>query len=139
MVRMGAEPMCIALKTVAVMTMSVALIACTNEGTVDQSLNSVMTQSVANAFALPTNQHLTNLPGYFAASIDGVMSGNHWDAQGRRYSPQLMLLCQRRESLVLLRFASTMTSTTPLPARGELRASVALDRGAPRTMTLAAR
>jgi len=128
--------MSIALRAVAAMTMSAALIACTNEGKVDQSLDSVMAQSVANVFALPTNQHLTNLPGLFMASIDGAMGGNHWDAQGRRYSPQLLLHCRGRESDVLLRFAATVVSTTPLPARGDLQAQVSLDGGAPRTMTL---
>jgi hypothetical protein len=124
------------LKTITAMTMAVVLIACTNEDKIDQSLNSVMKQSVAKAFALPSNQHLTNLPGLFKASIDGTMSGSHWDARGRRYSPQLLLHCQGRESLVYLRFAATMTSTTPLPARGDLRAQLALNGGAPRTMTL---
>ncbi len=128
--------MSIALRAVAAMTMIAALSACTNEGKVDQSLNSVMKQGVAKAFSLPSNQHLTNVPGYFTASIDGAMSGNHWDAQGRRYAPQLLLICRGRESEVLLRFAVTVTSTTPLPARGDLRATIALDADAPRTMTL---
>jgi hypothetical protein len=35
-----------------------------------------------------------------------------------------------------LRFAVTVTSTAPLPARGELRARITLDADAPRTMTL---
>src|SRR3546814_10003108 len=91
----------IALKAVAAMTMVVTLTACSNEGKVDQSLNSVMKQSVANAFALQSNQHLTNVPGLFVASIDGTMSGNPWDAQGRRYVPQLQLLCRGRASEVL--------------------------------------
>lgn len=128
--------MSIALRAVTAMTMVVALMACTNEGKVDQSLNSVMKQSVAKAFALPSNQHLTNVPGYFAASIDGAMSGNHWNAQGRRYAPQLLLVCRGRESQVLLRFAVTVTSTTPLPVRGDLRAKVSLDGGGARAMTL---
>lgn len=124
------------LKAITAMTMAVALIACTNEGKVDQSLNSMMKQSVANAFALPSNQHLTNVPGLFVASIDGTVSGNHWDAQGRRYTPQLMLLCRGRESEVLLRFAATVASSTPLPARNDLRAVIALNGVAPRTMSL---
>lgn len=128
--------MSIALRAVAAMTMAVVLVACTNEGKVDQSLNSVMVQGAARAFALPTNQHLSNLPGHFMASIDGAMSGNHWDAQGRRYVPQLLLVCRGRESDVFLRFAVTASSTAPLPARGDLRALIALDGGAPRTMTL---
>lgn len=128
--------MSIVLKAVAAMTMIAALVGCTNEGKVDQSLDSLMAQGVTRAFALPSNQHLTNLPGYFMASIDGTMGGNHWDAHGRRYAPQLLLLCQGRESHVHLRFAVTATSTTPLPARGDLRATITLDAGAPRTMTL---
>lgn len=126
----------IVLRAVAAMTMIAALIACTNEGKVDQSLNSMIAQGAAKAIALPSNQQLTNLPGYFMASIDGTMGGNHWDAQGRRYSPQLILACQRRESQVRLRFAVTVASTTPLPARGDLRATIALDGGASRTMAL---
>lgn len=128
--------MSIALRAVAAMTMIAALVACTSEGKVDQSLNSVMDQSVTRAFALPSNQHLTNLPGHFMALIDGTMGGDHWDAFGRRYAPQLLLLCQGRESHVHLRFAVTATSTTPLPARGDLRATIALDGGASRTMAL---
>lgn len=123
-------------KAVAAIAMIAVLVACTNEGKVDQSLNSVMAQSVARAFALPSNQHLTNLPGYFMASIDGAMGGDHWDARGRRYVPQLLLACQGRESQVRLRFAVTMGSTTPLPARGDLRATITLDGGASRAMTL---
>lgn len=124
------------LKATAAMTTSVALLACTNEGKIDQSLNSVIKQSVAKAFALPSHQHLTNLPGQFMAMIDGTMSGDHWDAYGRRYSPQLVLHCQGRESVVRLRFAATMASTTPLPVRGDLQAQVALDGAIPRAMTL---
>ncbi len=130
------DAMSVLLKTIAAMTMAVVLIACTNEDKIDQSLNSVMKQGVAKAFALPSNQHLTNLSGNFMASIDGTMSGSHWDAQGRRYVPQLILLCRGRESDVMLRFSATMASTTPLPVRGELRAMITLDGGAPRTMTL---
>lgn len=124
------------LKAVATATMVVGLIACTNEGKLDQSLNSMMAQGAAKAIALPSNQHLTNLPGHFMASIDGAMGGDHWDAYGRRYVPQLLLACQGRESQVHLRFAVTVASTTPLPARGDLRATIALDGGASRTMTL---
>ncbi len=128
--------MSILLKTIAAVTMAVVLVACTNDDKIDQSMNSVMKQGVARAFALPSNQHLSDLPGHFMASIDGTMSGDHWDAQGRRYVPQLLLLCRGRESDVMLRFAATVVSTTPLPVRGDLRAQVALDGGAPRTMTL---
>src|SRR3546814_20248871 len=101
---------------------------CRKQGKSDRSLNGVMKQSVANAVAVPSNHHLTNGPVLFVASIDGTMSGNHWDAQGRRYVPQLQLLCRGRESEVLLRFAATVASSTPLPARNDLRAVIALDR-----------
>lgn len=128
--------MCSVQRAFTAMAMVALLVACTNEGKVDQSLKSVMAQSVANALTPSTNHHVTNLSGHFQASVDGVMSGNHWDASGRRYSPQLMLGCFKRESDVLLRFSVPFTSTTPLPARGDLRAIVALDGGVPRTMTL---
>lgn len=128
--------MCSVQRAFTAMAMVALLVACTNEGKVDQSLKSVMAQSVANALTPSTNHHVTNLSGHFQASVDGVMSGNHWDASGRRYSPQLMLGCFKRESDVLLRFSVPFTSTTPLPARGDLRAVVSLDGRAPRTMTL---
>src|SRR3546814_16439269 len=46
------------------------------------------------------------------------------------YVPQLWLLCRGRESEVLLRFAATVASSTPLPAR---RSAAARSRTRSRT------
>lgn len=117
----------------------VALAGCSKDQQapkVDQSLESVMVQSVARVFSPASHQRLTNLPGMFMATVDGAMDGDHWDAHGRRYKPQLILECQKRESRVLLRFSAPIGSTMPLPPRGELRAEIALDGGRSHTKVL---
>lgn len=113
---------------------ALALSACTRDGKIDQSLGSGIAQGIASA--VPSNHRMQNLPGYFSAMVDATLEGDHWDAHGRRYVPQLMLGCQGRESAVTLRFSTGLATSTPLSTRGPRRIALALDGGASRAITL---
>ncbi|MGQ0799662.1 MAG: hypothetical protein ACT4NL_06080 [Pseudomarimonas sp.] len=108
--------------------------ACTSDKQVDQSLPSVVAQSVAKV--VPSRIQAQNLPGHFSVTIDGDMPGDHWDAHGRRYTPQLILMCSGRQTSARLRFAVAIGSTDPLPPRGFLQAEVILGDAQARAMTL---
>lgn len=110
------------------------LSGCSRDGKIDQSMESALVQGMTSA--LPSQHRLQNLPGHFSATVIGKLEGDHWDPQGRRYVPQLMLACSQRESAVRLLFMSPGASSMPLPARGALRVDLALDGGAARDITL---
>lgn len=111
--------------------------ACGPDRKIDQSLPSTMAQGVASV--VPSHFRAQNLPGQFTVTIDGEMPGDHWDAHGRRYKPQLALECAGRQTIARLRFSVTIGSTDPLPTRGLLQAAVVLGDAPARSMTLTRR
>lgn len=110
------------------------LTACSPDQKVDQSVPSAVAQGVASI--VPSRFQAQNLPGHFSVIVDGDMPGDHWDAHGRRYAPQLVLGCAGRETSARLRFAVAIGSTDPLPQRGRLQAAVTLGGAQMRAMTL---
>jgi len=114
--------------------LALLLSACTRDGKVDQSLGSGMAQGIAST--APSHHRLHNLPGYFSATVVAPREGDHWDAHGRRYVPELVLGCTGRESVVTLRFSAGPAPSTPLSTRAPLRIALALDGGAPRSIVL---
>lgn len=110
------------------------LVACSPDQKIDQSLPSALVQGIASV--VPSRFQALNLPGHFSVVIDGDMPGDHWDAHGRRYSPQLMLACAGRTTSARLRFSVAIGPTDPLPKRGDLQAAVVLEGRQARAMTL---
>ena len=71
-----------------------------------------------------------------ASVIGSLEGGDHWDAQGRRFKPRLLLICQGRESRVNLMFVTPTGGSSPLPAKGALAVSMTRDDGPSRWVTL---